>query len=278
VGLTILALAVQSPGFAGGQILLSEVMADPAGSEHHDEFVELVNTSPTDTLDLWGWRLGDGDELDRIVDAGEGTRLAPGAIALVLDGSYPGASTTYDTVRESARFVTIEDRAFGRAGWSNSAPELVILVSPAGDTVDVFAYDPSTGRPGHSWERRTADSGWQLSLRIGGTPGRPNSADQTPAMDGRVELELSPDPFVERLRIHCRLPGAPALLSVRIYDAEGGLVARLRDWEPAAFEEIVHWDGRHQDGRRCPPGLYVVSVQASADGRIVHGKAVVARQ
>lgn len=278
MGLTILALAVQSPGFAGGQILLSEVMADPAGSEHHDEFVELVNTSPTDTLDLWGWRLGDGDELDRIVDAGEGTRLAPGAIALVLDGSYPGASTTYDTVRESARFVTIEDRAFGRAGWSNSAPELVILVSPTGDTVDVFAYDPSTGRPGHSWERRTADSGWQLSLRIGGTPGRPNSADQTPAMDGRVELELSPDPFVERLRIHCRLPGAPALLSVRIYDAEGGLVARLRDWEPAAFEEIVHWDGRHQDGRRCPPGLYVVSVQASADGRIVHGKAVVARQ
>ena len=278
MGLTILALAVQSPGFAGGQILLSEVMADPAGSEHHDEFVELVNTSPTDTLDLWGWRLGDGDELDRIVDAGEGTRLAPGAIALVLDGSYPGASTTYDAVRDSARFVTIEDRAFGRAGWSNSAPELVILMSPAGDTVDVFAYDPSTGRPGHSWERRTADSGWQLSLRIGGTPGRPNSADQTPAMAGRVELELSPDPFVERLRIHCRLPAAPALLSVRIYDAEGGLVARLRDWEPAAFEEIVHWDGRHQDGRRSPPGLYVVSVQASADGRIVHGKAVVARQ
>jgi flagellar hook assembly protein FlgD len=99
-----------------------------------------------------------------------------------------------------------------------------------------------------------------------------------PAMAGRVDLELSPDPFVERLRIHCRLPATPALLSVRIYDAEGGLVARLRDWEPAAYEEIVHWDGRHQDGWRCPPGLYVVSVQASADGRIVHGKAVVARQ
>lgn len=222
--------------------------------------------------------VGCSDELDRIVEAGEGTRLAPRAIAVVLDGSYPSASTTYDSVRESARIVTIEDRAFGRGGWSNSAPEVVILMSPAGDTVDVFAYDPSTGRPGHSWERRTSDSGWQLSLRVGGTPGRPNSADQSPAKAGRVDLELSPDPFVERLQIYCRLPAAPALLSVRIYDAEGGLVARLRDWEPAAaFEEIVHWDGRHQDGRPCPPGLYVVSVQASADGRIVHGKAAVAR-
>jgi len=55
------------------------------------------------------------------------------------------------------------------------------------------------------------------------------------------------------------------MLSGRIHDAEGGLVGRLRDWEPAAFR-----------GDR-PPGLYVVSVQASADGRIVHGKAAVAR-
>ena len=53
-----LALAAQSPGIAGGQILLSEVMADPAGSEHHDEFVEVLNTSHTDTLGLSGWRLG----------------------------------------------------------------------------------------------------------------------------------------------------------------------------------------------------------------------------
>ena len=58
VGLTFLALAAQSPGIAGGQILLSEVMADPAGSEHHDEFVEVLNTGHTDTLDLSGWRVG----------------------------------------------------------------------------------------------------------------------------------------------------------------------------------------------------------------------------
>ena len=76
VGLTFLALAAQSPGIAGGQILLSEVMADPAGSEHHDEFAEVLNTSHTDTLDLSGWRLGDSDELDRIVSWGGSTDVS----------------------------------------------------------------------------------------------------------------------------------------------------------------------------------------------------------
>jgi hypothetical protein len=273
----VLVLVLQGPGLVESQVRLSEVMADPPGSESHDEFVELSNIG-LDTLDLAGWQLGDGEELDRIADAGEGTRLAPGAMALVLDGSYKGASTTYESVQELARIVTIEDRAFGRGGWSNSTPERVLVVSAAGDTVDVLTYDPMAGRPGHSWERQHDDLAWQLSLQIGGTPGRPNSVDQTPAMAGKIDLEVSPDPFAERLQIRCRLPAAPALLSVRIYDAEGILVARLRQWEPAALEEIVHWDGRHEDGRICAPGLYVVAVQSSAQGRVVHGKAVVARQ
>jgi hypothetical protein len=258
--------------------MLWEVMADPAGSDHHDEFVELTNASLTDTLDLSGWWLGDNDELDRIVDAGQGTQLAPGAFALVLDGSYQGASTAYDSVHKLATIVTIEDRAFGRAGWSNSAPEQVVLVNAVGDTIDLFGYDPTAGHPGYSWERREIDFTWQLSGRLGGTPGQPNSVDQTPALAGQVDIELSPDPFVERLQILCLLPEAPALLSVRIYDAEGMLVAKLRDWQPAALEEILVWDGRRTDGRLCAPGLYVVAIQASAKGRMVRGKAVVARQ
>lgn len=271
-----LLLSYQAP--VGAQAVLSEVMSDPVGSEHHDEFVEVWNPSETDSLDLTGWLLGDGRELDRIVPSGDGTMLAPGGFALILDGSYAGASTTYDSVRESARIVTIEDRAFGQSGWSNSVHEQVVLINDVGDTVDVFSYDPTMGRPGHSWERRRSDAGWQLSLRIGGTPGHQNSADQIPAPNGGIVLELSPDPFTERLRIVCYLPFAPALLSVAIYDAEGDLVRRLRDWEPAAFEETVEWDGRKQDGQPSAPGLYVLSVRASANGRIVHEKTVVARQ
>lgn len=262
---------------AAAQVHLSEVMADPATDEHHDEFVELWNAGP-DTVDLASWSLGDADELDGIVDAGEGTRLAPGEAALVLDGSYDGASTAYESVRGSVRILTIEDRAFGRSGWSNGVPEEVRLVDPSGHVHDRMRYDPADGRPGHSWERRHADSTWHLSWRSGGTPGRPNSIDQTPAPTGQIDLDVSPDPFVEVLRIHCVLPAAPALLSVGIYDADGRRVARLRDWDAAGLEEVITWDGHDDDARRCPPGLYVVSVRSSAGGRIVSARSVVARQ
>ena len=132
-----LALYIASPGALCGQARLSEVMTDPLGSEPHDEFVEIYNASQTDTIDLAGWSLGNGDEIDRIIALRNGTRLQPGGFALVLDGSYAGASTTYDSVRESVTIVTIEDRAFGRSGWSNSAHEQVILVDAAGDTADM---------------------------------------------------------------------------------------------------------------------------------------------
>jgi hypothetical protein len=124
-------------------------MSDPAGSEHHDEFVEVWNASQTESLDLSGWFLGDGEEVDRIVTTGAGTAVGPGGLALVLDGSYAGASTTYDSVRESARIVTIEDRAFGQSGWSNSAHERVILMNAVGDTVDLFSYDPTASQATH---------------------------------------------------------------------------------------------------------------------------------
>jgi hypothetical protein len=274
LGVTML-LFGQDP--AGAQIQLSEVMSDPPGSEHHDEFVELWNSSRTDSLDLTGWLLGDADEMDEIVAIGPGAKLAPGGLALILDGSYLGASTTYDSVHESVRIVTIEDRAFGQSGWSNSASEQVILMNAVGDTVDAFSYHPAAGRPGHSWERRRSDAGWQLSLWIGGTPGQPNSADQSPAEEGRIVMDLS-DPFSERLHITCRLPFAPALLSVTVFDTEGNLVARLLDWEPASFVEAVEWDGQTDDGKPSPAGLYVLSAQASANGQIVREKTVFTRQ
>ena len=140
---------------AQARVILSEVLADPAGSEHHEEFVELRNTG-AESVDLAGWRLGDAQELDALVDAGSGTRLAAGAFAVVVDGSYRGNSAAYDSVQRWAGILTIEDRSFGRAGWSNSAPETVLLRDARGAVADSFTYDPSAGTAGHSWERQGA--------------------------------------------------------------------------------------------------------------------------
>ena len=100
------------------QVVLNEVMYDPDGSEHHDEFVELKNLSVDEAVNLRGWSVGDGEELDSLLDAGDGLTLGPGQLGLVLDGSYFGNSTAYEHVPTDAILLTINDRAFGKMGWS----------------------------------------------------------------------------------------------------------------------------------------------------------------
>ncbi|RMG68791.1 MAG: hypothetical protein D6715_01330 [Calditrichaeota bacterium] len=161
------------------QVILTEVMVDPDTLEFYNEFVELYNTG-TEGVDLAGWRIGDGEELDAIVGAGEGTLLQSGQWAVVLDPGYFGNSTIYDSlIPPQALILTIEDAAFGQGGWSNSRSEPVILTNPKGDTVQFFLY-PTGTPPGHSLEKinLTANndlSNWAVSRQFRGTPGGPNS-------------------------------------------------------------------------------------------------------
>lgn len=160
------------------EIVLTEVMFDPSGSERYDEFVELYNVGP-DTVDLEGWMVGDAEELDRIVQLEGGTLLPPGKFALILDSGYRGSSTTYDPLPPDALLLTIDDASFGKGGWSNSSPEPVRLVDPEGREVARYTY--SLGNPpGYSDEKVELDGGdspenWRDSVVELGTPGLPNS-------------------------------------------------------------------------------------------------------
>ncbi|MDZ7374789.1 MAG: lamin tail domain-containing protein [candidate division KSB1 bacterium] len=165
------------------QVVLNEVMFDPLGNEATDEFVELVNVG-SDTVDLHGWKLGDQDEQDALIDAGHGLRAAPGQFILVLDPNYFEGSRVYDSViPPSALVVTIDDASFGRSGFSNTSPETVLLISANGDTVSRYRYSLDNA-PGHSDEKidPTAGDGpenWANSLRVGGSPGAWNSVART---------------------------------------------------------------------------------------------------
>ncbi|MCK4821781.1 lamin tail domain-containing protein, partial [bacterium] len=53
--LAVFILAATLPIFS--QVIFNEVMFDPLGSEYSDEFVEIVNLSPADSVDLTGWHL-----------------------------------------------------------------------------------------------------------------------------------------------------------------------------------------------------------------------------
>ena len=268
---------------ARARVVLSEVMYDPPGADHHDEYVELVNTDAAAGVDLSGWCLGDGEEIDLLLDGGGGMVLGPGQFALVLDGSYSAASTTYESVRTKALLLTIDDKAFGRGGWSNSREETVVLCNARGDTVEVFRYQPAA-RPGFSWEKVDPQAGstaanWALTLIEGGTPGRLNSVDEKlrPAAGG-IAIAAEPNPFVQTVVLSYRLPAAPALVNLWIYDMEGFRLRSLMQGAPAAGRGEVVWDGRDRDGRVVAPGIYIVYMEASAQGVVTRARKVVVRR
>ncbi len=162
------------------QVRLSEIMFNPAGSEFTNEFIEIFNTSQTDSVDLSGWRVGDEKSLDAIVTAGTGLRLPPRSFALILDPGYFGKSTQYDSlIPANTLIVTIGDQSFGSGGLSNSVAELVVLVNARGDTVDSYRY--STDNPnGFSDEKidlfvKKNQGNWENSRVFNGTPGFWNS-------------------------------------------------------------------------------------------------------
>ena len=264
---------------ARGQVVLSEVMYDPAGAEFHDEYVELVNLSQTETVDLRGWRLGNEQELDLLVDTGGGLSLAPGQFGLVLDGSYFGQSTTYENRREHAVFFTIEDGAFGRSGWSNTTAETVILCNAGGDTVEVFRYQP-VKKPGFSWEKVDLVSGpvadtWELALVEGGTPGLPNSiSGQPPFSHSEGQLQVQSNPFFRGLVFRYRVPAVPALVNLWIFDLEGYRLCELLTGVPAESRGEVEWDGGDQRGMMVPAGMYLAYLEASSAGEVIQVKKV----
>lgn len=92
------------------------------------------------------------------------------------------------------------------------------------------------------------------------------SSAPTNAPAGRVPVApslapLAPNPAQGRSLVTWTLPQA-AQASVRVYDAAGRQVRTLLDGASPAGTYSQAWDGRDDDGRRLPAGVYMVEVAA----------------
>ncbi len=160
-------------------LCLNEVLANPAGSEYEDEFIELWQDDSL-AVDLTGWRVGDGTASDELLPwAGGSLLLAPGGLALILDSGHQGAYLA--GLPPGTLLLSVPDGALGSGGLSNSSPEEIQLLDAAGQLVDRVWTRPELPE-GRSLERREpgrscADC-WHESRAEGGTPGRLNSVRQ----------------------------------------------------------------------------------------------------
>ena len=162
------------------QIIISEVMFDPLFDENSDEFIELYNLSPQDSVELAGLLIGDQNSVEPIVALRGGTILPPLHYAVVLDRDYELRSTTYDSLLPAqAILLTVDDATLGSRGLSNSKAETVLLLTATGDTLAAYRY--STGNAhGFSDEKIEPGAGdepqnWRDSIVLHGTPGKRNS-------------------------------------------------------------------------------------------------------
>jgi hypothetical protein len=83
-----------------------------------------------------------------------------------------------------------------------------------------------------------------------------------------LRFEIGPNPFVERIGFRWNAPAGPARLA--IHDLGG---RRMRSLQPVAEagELTAVWDGRDEQGRVAPAGVYLARLRF-ADGRTLDRK------
>ncbi len=123
-------------------VAITEVMADPAGPEPHQEFVEVVNFGSED-VDLSGWMIDDNGDWDGdLIPAG--VSIAAGEVLLlVAEGFDPGEGS--DPGPAAGTQLVSLDGSLGSGGLKNSEAETVELYDGVGNLVST--YDGCVGNP-----------------------------------------------------------------------------------------------------------------------------------
>jgi len=122
-------------------VAITEVLANPAGPEPQQEYVELRNLGDAQ-VSLAGLRLADSKGGDDLPDQ----QLGAGAYALVVTSSYDPAEGSDPAPRAGTLLVRVDSR-LGSDGLSNSGEAVQLL---QGDAV-VSSYDGSVSVSAGSW-------------------------------------------------------------------------------------------------------------------------------
>lgn len=160
-------------------IIFSEIMFYP--SSGNNEFIELYNTSTTESIDLTNWKIKYyTSSNDLIIDAGFGTILPPQTFAIIFENDYDILNGIYSgLVPSNALVLKISDGSFGSSGMANTTSRPLWLLNAADDTIDYYFYSADNLQT-YSDEkilmnRDSLQTNWSNSLLSNGTPGFTNS-------------------------------------------------------------------------------------------------------
>ncbi len=184
-----------------GQVLdsltFSEVMFRP--SAENSEFIELFNLSFSDSIDLTGWGIKYSSAKTNYFDSlTVKDKLPPRSFAVVLEADYDSINGIYkDLIPQGCLVLRIEKNAFGSSGMSNSSDRPLCLISPEGDTTEVYTYS-ADNKEGYSDEKinlvKSNDgNNWRNAISFNGTPGKKNSISPKDYDLALTEFEIEPN-------------------------------------------------------------------------------------
>ncbi len=259
-----------APGSDFPPLVLNEFLPDPK-APLVSEWVEIKNISSLE-VDLNGWQIGDANSV----------KLITSNQILVSPGEY--VVLAQDSLEFTTFYPFYSGRLIQPAGWSvlnNSGDALKLL-----DSFNILAdsFDYAAGYADNfSWSRVESgvdEGSWGRSENSGGSPGELNRVVFLP--DGEsVSLKIEPshfspngDGYQDTVIIFIESPQAESY-SLKIFDRHGRQVRTILDNE-LFIAASYGWDGKFDDGRRAPVGIYIVLFEARGE-RTVKKPVVVAR-
>ena len=163
----------------GSSLTFSEIMFSPA--ETNGEFVEIYNTSTTETVDLTNYKFKYyTSSANNIVALSGGMLLGPGKFAVILQGSYDYVNGIYKTLIPAGTVVLkTSSNNFGSSVMANTTSRDVYLINASGQTIDTYTYsaDNTAGISDEKYIlfKDNSAANWKNSLATHGTPGKKNS-------------------------------------------------------------------------------------------------------
>ncbi len=244
----------------GSPVIINEIMYYP--NSGLAEWVELYNRSAR-LVDIKGWSVEDNLGTPYLITSSSRIMMPQSYLILTSIDNQPLAECP---------------RIKPSGGWPalNDYGDLVRLRDLRSCQEDMVQYDSDWGQArGRTLEKinpllaSSTAASWGLSKDpFGSTPGKRNSIYEE-NLSVSASISAGPNPFSpdddgqeDHTILNYKLPWDDAVVNISIYDRLGRRVRNLLNNYRSAKDGCYAWDGRDDDRRKCPMGIYIILLEA----------------
>lgn len=238
--ITLFVLSSSIIAQTGSSLTFTEIMFNP--SESNGEFIEIHNTSATQSVNLTGFKIKYYTSTsDNLVAFIGGMDLGPGKYAVIIENDYDYNNGVYkNIIPADAIILKIGDSSFGTSGMANTTSRDVSLLNASDVVLETYTYsaDNNSGISDEKYliSKDNSSANWRNGTTSNGSPGKINSVTPiTYLYNLTVRLNsLTPANPVERDSVHVKF----IVKNNGVNDAANYSVEIFRDVNADSVEQL----------------------------------------